>query len=181
MTLAAASGWILGRQHNPNVADVEVSPSSDLGELSDPTRLIAQSPDMEGVVTDRTQVEPNATAQESATALARINAEDLATALALGTDSERHAALTKALQYDIEIPPDLLINAYLNDPSDEVRLLAFMTYIDSASRDVEVVRAALQSATNNTSSIVQTEAYKRLDDLARYENGMAAAAAQGIP
>ena len=86
-------------------------------------------------MSDRTHVEPNAPAHESDTALARINAEDLATAFTLGTDSERHAALTKALQYDIELPPDLLINAYVNDPSDDVRLLAFTTYIDSQSDD----------------------------------------------
>jgi hypothetical protein len=131
-------------------------------------------------VSDRTHVEPNVPAHESDTALAQIDAEDLATAFTIGTDSERHAALTKALQYDIELPPDLLINAYVNDPSDDVRLLAFTTYIDSVSDDVELVRAALQSATNNTSPIVQAEAYRRLDDLARYESGMAAAAAQVI-
>ena len=176
-TLAAASGWTLGRQQDPGVVDVEDRTSSDLGGSPEPPRLMAQSPDQSGVVSDRTQVEPNAPAHESDEAPARINAEDLATALTRGTDSERHAALTKALQYDIALPPDLLINAYVNDPSDEVRLLAFTTYIDSQS-DVEVIRSALRSAMNNTSPIVQAEAQRQFDELTSYEAAVAAAKQQ---
>ncbi len=138
---------------------------------------MAQLPDKAAVVSDRTQVELNATAHESDMALARINAEDLATALTFGTDTERLAALTKSLQYDIELPADLLINAYVNDPSDDVRLLAFTTYIDSQS-DVEVIRSALRSAMNNTSPIVQAEAQRQFDELTSYEAAVAAAKLQ---
>jgi hypothetical protein len=179
-TVAAASGWTLARQHNPGVAHVEDRTSSDLGGSPDPPGLMAQSPDQSSVVSDRTQVESSATAHESDGALARINAEDLATTLTLGTDSERHAALTKALQYDIELPPDLLVNAYVNDPSDDVRLLAFTTYIDSQS-DVEVIRSALRSAMNNTSQIVQAEAQRQFDELTSYEAAVAATALQELP
>ena len=115
-------------------------------------------------------------------ALATRNTNDqILDALQNGSDNQRHAAIIQAQQQDFELPPDLLINTYVNDASDEVRILAFTAYIDSVSDDVEVVRAALQSATNNTSALVQEEAYRRLDELARYEDAVAATPAQKLP
>ena len=176
--IAALSGWTLGRRDSEVV--VGSDPASTL-QASPAAHTVASTTDASRIAASRIATNVAAQCAPAPDAPAPTTASELVTALTSGTDSERQAALTKALQYDIEIPPDLLINAYVNDPSDDVRLLAFTTYIDSVSDDVEAARAALQSATNNTSSIVQAEAYRRLDDLARYEAGLAAAAAQGIP
>jgi hypothetical protein len=178
---AAACGWASTRLHDGEIAEVETRASANHDCSVSPARVAASSPGNYGDESVQTHLEYDEPAQPPRQGTSPLSEDDLAIAIADGTESERLAALTKALQHDIELRADVLIQAYTNDVSDDVRLLAFTTYIDSVSDDVEVVRAALQAATNNTSSIIQAEAYRRLDDLARYEAGMAAAAAQGLP
>jgi hypothetical protein len=104
-----------------------------------------------------------------------LDPELLAASLAGGTDAERLAALTTALEYDVELPAERLIAAYENDASDQVRLLAFTTYVDTLATQVDAARAAMQAATGNTSDVVRMEAARRLDELAAYEAQMSLA------
>jgi hypothetical protein len=180
-TVATASGWALGWHYARDDAQVGERTASNYKRSAEPAHLIALSPVQSGVETDRTRSELEEQKLRSDEFDARLSPEYLATQLTQGTDHQRLAAITTALQNGVELPPDLLINAYFNDASDEVRLLAFTTYIDSMSDDVELVRSALQVATNNSSSTVQAEALRRLNELTAYEAAMAEAAAQGIP
>lgn len=178
-TLAATSGWAIGRQHHGNDAELEKEASTNHVWSAVPPHYVARSTANSAYAAHRATTERVELAHEATKTQARVSPESLAIEFASGTDGERLAALTQAVQYNIELQPDILINAYVNDPSDDVRLLAFTTYIDSVSDEVEVVRAALQSATNNTSPIVQAEADRRLVELTTYEAAVAATVAQG--
>jgi hypothetical protein len=103
------------------------------------------------------------------------NAERLERTLVEGTDNERYDALTQALQTGVELPMELLQQVSLSDPSEEVRLLAFTTYIDAVSDDRAEARAALESGIYNDHSAVRAEALRRLDELERYERMLAEA------
>lgn len=180
-TLAAVSGWAVGRQHQDNVSGLEKEQFVDQERSAVAPHPVANSTEYSAEVTDRTTTEGVELDHGSSETQAHVSLESFATEFSNGTDGERLAALTQALQYGIEIQPQLLIDAYLNDPSEDVRLLAFTTYVDSVSDEVEVVRAALQSATNNTSPIVQAEADRRLAELTNYEAAVAATIAQDAP
>jgi hypothetical protein len=108
-----------------------------------------------------------------------VDAEVLERTLAEGTESERHGALTQALQAGIELPPELLRQTYGSDPSESVRLLAFTTYVDAVSDDRAEVRAALESGAYNGSSAVQAEAHRRLAELEQYERMLVETPPQG--
>jgi hypothetical protein len=110
-----------------------------------------------------------------------VDAERLERTLVEGTESERYAALTHALQAGVDLPPALLRQTYGSDPSESVRLLAFTTYVDSVSDDRTEVRAALQSGLYDSSSAMQAEAQRRLAELEQYERALAAASTQRVP
>jgi hypothetical protein len=105
----------------------------------------------------------------------------LADALREGTDDDRFAALTRASQVGIDLPADLLRQAYETDPSERLRLLAFTTYLDAVSGNIESVREALNSGTINQSAVVRAEAHKRIQELEQYEMALAATPPQGMP
>lgn len=98
-----------------------------------------------------------------------------------GTEDDQYDALTQALQLGIDLPADLLRQAFETGPSERVRLLAFTTYLDGTTSDVESVREALVSGTVNTSAAVQAEARKRLEEFERYQEMIAATPPQGDP
>ena len=97
-----------------------------------------------------------------------------------GTDSERHAALVRALEAGMELPPQFLWQTYASDPSERVRLLALTTYVDSASDDRASVRSALESAVQDPNTAVQTEARRRLAELDQFERMLAESLPQGM-
>jgi hypothetical protein len=109
-----------------------------------------------------------------------VDVEFLERALTEGTETERYAALSQALQAGIDLPPELLRQAYGNDPSERVRLLAFTTHLDMVSDDRTEVRAILQSGLYG-SPAMQAEAQRRLSELEQYELALAEAPAQGVP
>jgi hypothetical protein len=109
-----------------------------------------------------------------------VDVEFLERALAEGTETERYAALSQALEAGIDLPPELLRQTYGNDPSERVRLLAFTTHLDMVSDDRTEVRAVVQSGLYG-SPAMQTEAQRRLSELEQYELALAEAPAQGMP
>jgi hypothetical protein len=102
-----------------------------------------------------------------------VDATLLERTVAEGTESERQAALTRALQAGIDLPRELLRVTYGSDPSESVRLLAFTTYVDAVSDNRVEVRAALESGAYNDSPAVQAEAQRRLAELDSYERALA--------
>ena len=96
-----------------------------------------------------------------------------------GTETERYAALTAALQSESDVPPRLLQHTFVNDLSESVRLLAFEAYVDSISDDRSEVRATLESGVYDMSAAVQAESRRRLAELERYELMLAEAPSQG--
>jgi len=105
----------------------------------------------------------------------------LAGTLGVGTEDDQYESLTQALQLGIELPADLLRQAFETGPSERVRLLAFTTYVDGLTSEVESVREALTSGTFSTSAAVQAEARKRLEEFERYQELIAATPPQGDP
>ena len=96
-----------------------------------------------------------------------------------GTETERLAALTEALQSGFNLPPRLLQQTYVNDLAESVRLLAFEAYVDSISDDRGEVRATLESGVYDMSAAVQAESRRRLAELEQYERMLAAAPSPG--
>jgi hypothetical protein len=138
-------------------------------------------PDATGdVYPDKTTVasEPSAEPADDDSGVVYIDA--LTRTLADGTESERYAALTQALQAGIDVPAELLQQTYGSDLSASVRLLALEAYVDSVSDDRDQVRVALQSALYDGSSAVQAEAQRRLSELERYESLLAETSPQGL-
>ena len=86
-----------------------------------------------------------------------------------GTETERYAALTEALQSESDVPPRLLQQTYVTDLSDDVRLLAFKAYVDSISDDRAEVRNTLESGVYDMSAVVQAESRRRLAELESFE------------
>jgi hypothetical protein len=109
-----------------------------------------------------------------------VDMELLERTLTEATESERHTALTDALEAaGGDLPTELLRRIYESDPSESVRLLAFTTYVDSVSDDRTEVRAALQSGLYDGSSAVQVEAQRRLAELEQYERALSEIPPQG--
>lgn len=100
-------------------------------------------------------------------------------ALTEGTETERHAALTEALQSGFNLPPRLLQQTYVNDLSESVRLLAFKAYADSIADDRRKVRDTLESGVYDMSAAIQAESRRRLAELEQFELMLAAAPSQG--
>ena len=86
-----------------------------------------------------------------------------------GTETERHAALTEALQSESDVPPRMLEQTYVTDLSDNVRLLAFTAYVDAISDNRAKVRILLESGLYDISAAVQAESRRRLAELERFE------------
>jgi hypothetical protein len=95
-----------------------------------------------------------------------------------GTETERYAALTEALQSEFDLPARLLQRTYVNDLSESVRVVAFKAYVDSISDDRREVRDTLESGVYDMSAAVQAESRRRLAELERYEHTLAAAPLQ---
>lgn len=98
-----------------------------------------------------------------------------------GSDAERQAALARANEAGVELPPALLRQLFESDPSEAVRLLAFTTYLDAVADDPAALRAALESGAYNHSAAVQQEARRRAGEWAALEEAVAATPAQGAP
>jgi hypothetical protein len=107
--------------------------------------------------------------------------ETLQRHLRQGSDAERQAALVRASEAGVELPPALLRQLFESDPSEAVRLLAFTTYLDAVADDPVAMRAALDSGTYNHSAAVQQEARRRASEWAEMEATVAASPAQGTP
>jgi hypothetical protein len=179
--IAATCGWAFGRQQQGYVTAAGETTAPKHKTTTDPASHVAVSAENFNLHAPPTEARRDKQLQPPKATPSHVTAEQLVTKLATGTNSERHAALTTALRLEIELPPEILVHAYVNDPSDEVRLLAFTTYVDSISNDVDALRAALQDATNNSSSIVQAEAFRRLNELTSFEAAVASIPAQGAP
>ena len=61
-----------------------------------------------------------------------------------------------------------------------MRLLALTTYVDSVADDRSSVRSALESAVQDPSTAVQTEARRRLAELDQVERMLAESLPQGM-
>lgn len=161
--VVAVSGWMLGRHSTGTTMrpEHEAPPAPR-------SNLVAEQPNPREV-TVPTQSTGVAAFDASEASAQSPDPERLLQALVNGDDAERLAALHTALENDVEVPPERLIAAYQYDASDELRLLAFTTYIDSIATRVEFARDAMQSATANSSVAVRDEATRRLEQLVAYE------------
>src|SRR5262245_52043014 len=176
---SGAAGWTLGSAQDARdaaaaeVADGCAQRVPHTSASSEPNALIEAFADRSPSAPDRVvgQV-PREPADEDSAA---IDVDLLGQTVIEGTDRERHSALTRALQTGIELPPELLQQTFLSDPSEDVRLLAFTTYVDASSDDRVQVRAILENGVYNDSSAVRAEALRRLEELERYERTLAQA------
>jgi hypothetical protein len=88
---------------------------------------------------------------------------DVLRALREGKESERLAALQEARSVGAVLPADLLQQFINSDPSDEVRLQAFKTYVDTRTNDADAVARVLDAGRYNQSAAVRAESNKRLE------------------
>jgi len=165
---AAGCGWIVGRLQTAPAASV-AEPDGGTESAALATRHIATHVPVADVDHRAAAAIPAASDAGGGNPPGGLDPELLAASLAGGTDAQRLAALTTALEYDVELPAERLIAAYEHDASDQVRLLAFTTYVDTLATQVDAARAAMQAATGNTSDVVRMEAARRLAELAAYE------------
>ena len=63
-----------------------------------------------------------------------------------GSEPERFAALTRALENGVDVPADVLFDTFNAALSDRLDLLAFSTYVDAASGNITSAREALFAA-----------------------------------
>mgnify|MGYP006371363433 CR=1 FL=1 len=70
-----------------------------------------------------------------------------------GIETERYAALTKALQSEFDLPPQLLRQTYVSDLSESVRLLAFNAYVDSISDEIPEPRVRNRASISSKKTI----------------------------
>lgn len=119
--------------------------------------------------------EPDATEPDSA------EPERLIFALRNGTEDDRQAALMRARELSIDLPAGLLRQTFESDSAESVRVIAFTTYLDTATSDTESIREALTSGTFNSSAAVQAEARSRLAEFESYQELIAATPPQGDP
>ncbi len=91
--------------------------------------------------------------------------------------TQRLAALTQALQSGVDLPPDVLRDAFEAGPS-ALRSLAFAAYIDTVSSDTAAVRAALLDGTYNDDAAVRADASARLIEFRQLEQAIAATPVQ---
>ena len=111
-------------------------------------------------------------------AVESVEPERVASALLNGTEQERIAALTHALEQGIDVPLELLRETVESGPSSDLRLLAFRMYVDALSADSEDAGAALTLGTSSDDPAVRAEALARL---AEFEQLRQASAAQSPP
>lgn len=98
-----------------------------------------------------------------------------------GSDAERQAALVRAGDAGVVLPPQLLRQLFESDPSEAVRLLAFTAYLDAVADDLVTLRAALESGTYNQSEAVQQVARRYANERAAAEDAVASTPARGAP
>ena len=110
---------------------------------------------------------------ESEDGVSEAEQEQLRRAMVAGTDAERYDALQQLLSAGFEVPAEQLLAMYTADPSEDIRMLAFTTYVDAVSADPAAVHEALLSGTVNSSAAVQAEARARLVEYARYQEMVA--------
>jgi hypothetical protein len=160
---------------------IHVDPVSADGLLSELGRHGAEPPGAGAPTIDGTTTVSDFSCEAADEKFDIVNVEVLTQTLAQGSESERYAALTRVLEAGIDLPPELLRHTYASDPSERVRLLAFTTYVDSVSDDRAGARAALESGASNDSSVVQTEAQRRLAQLEQFERMLAETPPPGLP
>jgi hypothetical protein len=95
---------------------------------------------------------------------------DLLRALREGSAEQRLAALARAEEEGIALPREELMRLAETDPSEQVRVTAFTTYVDELSNeDGPALRVALMRGLRSGSPAVQQEARRRLDELEEFE------------
>jgi hypothetical protein len=92
----------------------------------------------------------------------------------IGSEPERFASLTRALENGIDVPAEVLLETFNATLSDRLDLLAFSTYLDAASGDSTSAREALLRGVNSNSAAVRAEAGRRLVELERLESATVA-------
>lgn len=101
-------------------------------------------------------------------------AAGLARLLREGGDADREDAWLSIQQTGALLDATLLRDAFLSEPVERVRLLAFAGYLDALASDGAALRAALQTAVYDQSAAVQADARRRLDELEQLEQAAAA-------
>jgi hypothetical protein len=183
---SGAAGWALGQggHDGPEPATAHVV---DPYVATVPRSPQAREPAVQAfpyetrtVDTDDTVVASEPSCEVAAEDTGVLDMELLERTLTEGTESERHAALTHALEAGGgDLPPELLQRIYESDPSEAVRVLAFTTYVDSVSDNRAEARFALESGLYDASSAVQVEAQRRLAELEQFERALSEIPPQG--
>lgn len=92
-------------------------------------------------------------------------AEQLLQAIQRGSEADRFGGLLQARADGVPVPDDTLKVLFETDASDQVRLLAFETYLEARSGDPATLRTALEAGLYVPSGAIQGEAKKRLEEL----------------
>ena len=82
-------------------------------------------------------------------------------------------ALEVALTRGDEVEPEVLLEAYQNGQSPNLRILAFEAYMNWISHDTEAIRETLQSALYSEDSAIRDQAQSRWADFERLQMELA--------
>jgi hypothetical protein len=109
-------------------------------------------------------------AADPGTAPGGADAGELLRVLRQGSAEQRLAALARADEEGIALPRAELLRLSESDPSEQVRIAAFSTYIgEMSNEDGRTLREALMRALRSPTPAIQQEARMRLEELDEYE------------
>ncbi|NML18869.1 hypothetical protein [Azohydromonas caseinilytica] len=104
------------------------------------------------------------------------DADALERALREGDEQRRHEGLLQARAEGRLLPEPLLLDLMRTGPSDRVRLMAFDSYIELKSGDLEALRTGLQAVLRMPYTPLQVRAREQIDGieaLYRYDTALA--------
>jgi hypothetical protein len=102
-----------------------------------------------------------------------VDAARMLQAIEHASEAERFDALSRARNAQVAVPDVTLRRLYETESSDRVALVALSIYLDRESAETKVLRPALEAALTAASAAVQSEARRRLDELAETERILA--------
>jgi hypothetical protein len=97
-----------------------------------------------------------------------------------GTEPERFAALSRAVETGLVLPASDLIEVFQGDESDRVALLAFSSHVDSVAEDAGAAREALARGLESGNAAVREDATRRMIEMDSLARVQARTPAQGL-
>ena len=109
-----------------------------------------------------------------------VSLSEAISALRDGSEAERYAVLTQAVQAGLELPAGDLIDTFQRESSDRIAMLAFSTYIDSVAEDANAAREGLARGLESTNAAVRDDAARRMIELESLARVQASIPEQGM-